>query len=205
MRGTLKRAVPPPTTIEWRRKYLLWLGTIVPRQPTLAEPMGLAPGNAKTGRRGSIFNTVFVWNLPSVVTCPGASQWCLTHCYNADARTDVFPVDQWIENWWWATNDPTRLRRRILSQIAEASKPCGVRIHSSGDFFSMEYVRVWKSIVGEARDASFWTYTRSWAKPMLLPDLTQLRGMPNAKVWASWDASMPPAPIGWRRSLVELP
>lgn len=204
-RGFLKRPVPSAATIAWRTEYLIQLGRRVPRRPTTTDPQGLSPGNSKTGRTGSVFKAVFVWNLPSVVTCPGASSWCLVHCYNADPRTDVFPVDLWAENWWWALNDSTRLRARILGQIAEAPKPCGVRIHSSGDFFSAEYVALWRSIVSEVRDTSFWTYTRSWREPALLPELSRLRGMPQIHIWASWDSCMPPAPPDWRRSLVGMP
>ena len=50
----------------------------------LSEPVGMENGNTKTGECGEVYDKIFVWNLPPVITCPGLSEWCKFNCYNAD-------------------------------------------------------------------------------------------------------------------------
>jgi Gene product 88 len=197
-----KRAVPDGEKLDWRAQYLSNLLDIQPGIPTEADPVGLSEGNKKTGVSGTLYSSVFVWNLPAVATCPGASEWCLRCCYNADDRADVFPVEEWRRNWSWLESDAPCVRTRILAQLSQAKLPSAVRIHSSGDFYSPEYIRFWRSIVQAAPGTSFWAYTRSWRKENLLSILEELRAEPNVQLFASWDETMPDPPSGWRVSVV---
>jgi hypothetical protein len=196
------RSQPTPELLSWRARFLQGLKALAPSAPTCASPVGLEPGNTKIGQSGTFYNSVFVWNLPAVATCPGASPWCLTHCYNADERDDVFPLDNWRENWAWLIHQPVVLRNHIVEQLKQSTGPCAVRIHSSGDFYSNEYIEFWLEIARVVPDVAFWAYTRSWTDFELLASLDTLRSMPNVQLFASCDNTMPPPPLGWRRSIV---
>jgi len=54
------------------------------------------------------------------------------------------------------------VRRAIMAQI-EADNIKLVRIHAAGDFFSMEYALMWKTIVDTFPGVVFWTYTKNKA------------------------------------------
>ena len=201
-RRSLKRPIPSKNTLKWRAARLALLAKSTPLPPSTLEPAGLAPGNSKIGATGTLYSTGFVWNLPSVATCPGASSWCRQHCYNADPRDSKFPTNEWQENWSWFLLQPDKLREKIDLQLSAAKPPVAVRIHSSGDFFSNEYIDFWRKIATDHSSVSFWTYTRSWTEPSLLDSLEALRQIPNLEVFASIDASMSPPPSGWRLSIV---
>ena len=51
------------------------------------------------------------------------------------------------------------VERAIMAQI-EADNIQLLRIHASGDFFSVEYVEMWKRIVRAFPSCLFWTYTK---------------------------------------------
>lgn len=198
----LLRLVPSDELIAWRKRYLEDARLLKLQRPHLNEPPGLAPGNRKTGVSGSRYKSVLVWNIPAAASCPGASQWCLSHCYNADDRKNIFPVADWMENWAWAVYRPTDLRAKIMSQVLAAQPPCCVRIHSSGDFFSVKYTDWWHEIVAATPGISYWAYTRSWIVPSILVALERLRGLRNLQLFASVDDTMPAPPEGWRYSTV---
>ncbi len=198
----LRRSTPDESDLLYREGHLQGLRHVTPPEVPEGTCLGLEAGNKKTGRTGSLYRTMFVWNLPSVATCPGASPWCLRYCYNADPRSDIFPLERWIQNWAWVRRRPDELTERILQQLSEADRPTGVRIHSSGDFYSAEYVAFWLGITRSAKDVHFWAYTRSWAVADLRESLEQLRLQHNVQLFASWDSTMLPAPAGWRTSFV---
>jgi len=201
-RGTLRRQLPSPITLLERKEYLSRLRESVQPSPSVRGCQGLEPGNKKTGLSGNLYKSIFVWNLPAAATCPGASPWCLTCCYNADTRVDVFPISRWMQNWSAVEERPTEVETTICSQLQVAPQPAAVRIHSSGDFYSSDYVALWLRICARNPDVHFWSYTRSWANPNIRTALEELRKQPNVQIFASWDASMPSAPPEWRQSVV---
>lgn len=196
----LKRLQPTTETIRKRGERL--------RAFRLLEPLaaatvgGLEPGNSKTGTSGSKAATVLVWNLPAVVTCPGASKWCLSHCYNGDDRPTTYPVSLWQANWHDYDQRRAQLKAQISAQLHAAVAPTAVRIHSSGDFFSENYIRFWIDICLEFDEIAFWAYTRSWVHAHLRPCLEELRALRNVQLFASHDFSMPEPPADWRVSRV---
>lgn len=199
----VRRATPKQETLDWRENYLRGLQTLrVDGQLEVGEPSGLEPGNKKVGREGGKFASGYVWNLPSVLTCPGASEWCMRCCYNADSRADVFPVDKWLNNLRWYKFAAGTLEEIIKRQLEASLKPAAVRIHSSGDFFDATYVEFWRRIVSASSDTLFWAYTRSWVVPSIRPALEVLRREGNVQLFASVDPTMSPPPAGWRQSFV---
>lgn len=200
---SLKRNIPDKKIINWREKYLKRLEKTIPLDQYDKRLTGLSRGNSKLGQYGKFYNSIFVWNLPSVSTCPGASEWCMHNCYNADPRKDKFPIKEWQANWWWSINNKTELKIIINDQLKLAKRPCAVRLHSSGDFFSIDYINFWYDIVKMNTDISFWAYTRSWNVRILLSALNELRSLINFQLFASWDESMNTNLLpNWRKSLV---
>lgn len=129
---------------------------------------------------------------PPVVTCPGALD-CLNYCYNADTRTEVFPIESWCINWYWALNKTEMCEKKICEVIEDYNAPV-VRVHSSGDFFSNEYINMWNRIAKKNTHALFWAYTRSWKIKELLDGIMALAILPNFQVIASIEEGQIPPP-----------
>ncbi|HEY5960767.1 MAG TPA: hypothetical protein VIV60_29635, partial [Polyangiaceae bacterium] len=70
-----------------------------------------------------------------------------------------------------------------------------IRIHSSGDFFSLEYLRAWQEVARRNPGITFFTYTRTWIFADYRAALAECP--PNMIVLWSTDPSMPdPRDIG---------
>lgn len=199
-----KRELPDKEKTSKRKKYMKDMEELVATEPiNKAMPDGLENGNGKTGNSGKLFDKIFVWNLPPVITCPGISDWCKCNCYNADDRHEKFPISKWCDNLWWALNDKKALKERFFSQLEGCkTKKTAVRIHSSGDFFSKEYIAFWKDIIRLSPDVYFWAYTRSWAVDELVEDIKELDKLSNVKLILSWDETMPRPLDGFAKSIV---
>jgi len=146
-------------------------------------------GNQKVGR-------AWTFSLPSLITCPGASPWCLTHCYAARLER-IRPNCR--EKYAWnllASLSTEDFVSSILRQIPDV--PGLVRVHVCGDFFNAAYAKAWMTICRARPRLLAWTYTRSWTSDKLRPSLERLRARPNMQVLASCDPTMPSPPPGWR-------
>ena len=120
---------------------------------------GFDLGNNKTGKNGGVYDRILVWNMPYVITCPGASDLCRKVCYNAAYDTS----DKCMSNYMLFCKDSELLERKICKYIENlADTRIGIRLHSSGDFFSKKYIDMWTRIVRRYPAIQFWAYTRSW-------------------------------------------
>ena len=155
----------------------------------------LGEGNGKVGE-------VINFSLPSVITCPGASSWCLKKCY-ADRLEKIRPACRRAYQHNLTLARDTRRFIHIMTGVIPRIAPC-FRIHVSGDFFSREYIEAWTAICRAFPPIRFWTYTRSWAVPELLPSLLALRSLPNVHLFASTDPTMPLPPKGWRTAFIDI-
>lgn len=81
-----------------------------------------------------------------------------------------------------------------------------MRVHVAGDFYSVDYVRKWVSIIQRSPSQSFFAYTRSWRIDEMLPELVKLGALPNVNLWWSIDRETGPAPIirGIRRAYLAI-
>ena len=95
-----KRKKPDCKKEQQRKEIFSTYSELCPQKPQDNRLSGLETGNKKTGKSGRIYDKILVWNIPPRITCPGVSDWCSTHCYNADARKDVYTIDRWCENLW---------------------------------------------------------------------------------------------------------
>lgn len=64
-----------------------------------------------------------------------------------------------------------------------------VKLHVSGDFFSIAYISAWIKVVTRCSGVSFWIYTRAWRIREFVPALIELSANPNVQMWFSHDYS----------------
>lgn len=105
-------------------------------------------------------------------TCPCHCVGCYATSgnYNYQNVKDSLGVKTWL-----VYNDLDYVKKAIQAQII-ADKIEFVRIHASGDFFSMEYVGMWHDIAKENAGVTFWTYTKLKQAENAFDDL------PNANI-----------------------
>ncbi len=119
----------------------------------------LTLGNRKLSRRVAVFN------LPPVVSCPNCAT-CRGTCY-ARKTMWLYPStrDRWTRLFNLAKDRPDVLEAMLRLDLDELKrKPAvvAVRIHSSGDFFSAEYVAMWARIARDYRRRfRFYAFTKA--------------------------------------------
>src|SRR3990167_4511948 len=126
------------------------------------------------------------FNLPAHKTCPGASDWCKSYCYAAKGRYVFRSVKKMYKRNLRSTQGKT-IFSRLGKEIPDKGE---FRIHSSGDFYSVDYIDLWINICRSKPNVRFWSYTRSWTIPELKEKLEELRALPNVEVFASTDPSI---------------
>lgn len=149
-------------------------------------PWGI--GNSKLGPG------VFTYSrLPGKAagSCPGSTVYCEAVCY----------AKRMAENkalWYVYTDNSETQYLPDLPKGAEL-----VRIHVSGDFDTVLYIKNWAKLVKANSHVKFWSYTRSWRVPGLKPHLEKLGALPNMFLWASIDKSSD-FDVGdsWRRAWI---
>jgi hypothetical protein len=155
--------------------------------------ISLGEGNTKV-------RDVFTFSLPSKTTCPGASSWCLTHCYAARYETIRPSCQTAYQNNLSLVRDIPRFTHTMIGILPRIMR--NFRLHVSGDFDSALYVTAWQQICRAFPQTRFWGYTRSWVVPEMREALERLRDLPNMQLIASTDATMPLPPEGWRVAFV---
>lgn len=141
---------------------------------------------------------VFNFNQPAGETCPGASRWCLDHCYALTGQFQ-FHSKRYREN-----RDRAHRGRAIVEAVEGLPAGAWCRIHAAGDFDTPAYIERWRLAASLRPDVRFWGYTRSWRVARLAPALERLRDLANVTLFASVDPSIterPPA--GWRVAWID--
>lgn len=123
----------------------------------------LVAGNTK------LAGNILVFDLPAIHTCMNCAD-CASTCYAMKAqRLYKNTLNKRMVNWFMAVHAPSQLMNNIVRQIAKLpqrtdNKRWYVRIHSSGDFFSQQYIAMWDSIVRDVNDIrpdiQFYFYTK---------------------------------------------
>lgn len=131
--------------------------------------------------------------------CPGETDACASVCY-ANKGSCTMAHGYWGHNSKILRENPyalLRLRDRIKGPV--------FRIHVGGDFFGTEYVRAWMMLVKMRSDVIFWTYTRSWSIPQMLPLLREFGKLPNVHLWWSCDRDTGEPPVdNFRRAYMSM-
>lgn len=138
-------------------------------------------GNSKLGTQGS----VYCFGIPAVVTCPGSTALCRSRCYATKGFYRMANVKSGLEQNRLATLKDD-FADRMVEEISGVRAPF-FRGHTSGDFYSPEYVDKWTEIVARCPDTVFWFYTRSWSVGGFHRPLTALAKRPNMRLWYSVD------------------
>jgi len=145
-----------------------------------------------TRKRNSKLGTVYSWSLPPLETCPGATAVCQRQCYAKKARRHPSAWNRWQRNF-----ELSRSRRfiEVLPRVLRQLPECLLRLHVSGDFYSVPYTRSWIWAAGENPHIHLWTYTRSWRVPRIL---RVFGSPPPGWIMASVDRETGLAPPGFR-------
>ena len=111
-----------------------------------------------------------IWNLPAIITCPFATDHCKTFCYARKAEKNYPDCIPCRQRHFEISKAPDFVLRMIFTISAELARPVNknkkvvFRIHESGDFYNMTYVKKWLEIMNYFKDDKrivFVAYTKS--------------------------------------------
>ena len=111
-----------------------------------------------------------IWNLPAVSTCPFATEHCKSACYACKSERMYPNVREARTRNYYTSRSTDFVRSMIFTIRTEletkkfAGKKVIFRIHESGDFYNVEYLRKWVNIASafEKDDRIvFLAYTKS--------------------------------------------
>jgi len=150
----------------------------------------ISKGNTKLGK---ILNI----SMPSYYSCPGRSKWCEKECYVLKYQKRYKVCERSYENNFQYSKDQTNFSDMIINKISKTCESI-VRIHTSGDFYSEDYIDSWIKICSSLSSIKFWTYTRSCVIPNLFEKIKVLNKLNNIQIFLSTDITMPDPPDGFR-------
>jgi len=116
--------------------------------------------NSKIKKTAKLNNVrLYEFNLPAVSTCPWADI-CKDICY-ADKGTFKYPNVQAKYHFnYKLTKNPTAFKKQIQKELIKKRVEF-VRIHSSGDFYNMKYLKSWVEVALNNPGIIFYGYTKS--------------------------------------------
>lgn len=153
-------------------------------------------------RRGNhkLPSTIGIFNLPHRTTCPGATAWCIKHCYAQKAERiykQVIPYRYYC----FELSKRKDFVDLVNKELAHCRKT-HLRIHESGDFYSQAYVNKWTQIIKANPNIRFTFYTKSFH----LYDFRAMRKLPNVNAFASIDLTTPKERLckarGWKKAYI---
>lgn len=120
------------------------------------------------------------WSLPNKATCSAAAlRYCGKKCY-ANRIRELYPGtwEAWGHNYRMYTEYPV-LTELLIRKYLTLAMPRLMRLHVSGDFFSRDYLDMWRRIAEDHPDTVFYGYTKMpWIDHATLPqNLRLLRSM----------------------------
>ena len=116
--------------------------------------------NKKIKKTGKLNNVkLYEFNLPAIDSCPFADE-CKKYCF-ADKGRYLMPnvQDKYYFN-FELTKNKREFKKLIQSEL-ESKKVEYLRIHSSGDFYSLKYLKMWAEIARSNPNIIFYGYTKS--------------------------------------------
>jgi hypothetical protein len=134
----------------------------------------------------SKLDKVLIFDLPAIKSCLN-STLCSKSCYALKAQKMYPNVRKWRDdNLSLAKQHPKALLFMIHMQLT-STKYTVCRIHSSGDFFSQEYVDLWYEIVKRFPKIKFYAYTKvdkllNFRKLKSLPNFNLIPSLINGKL-----------------------
>lgn len=140
----------------------------------------------KKGTNSKLGKTIASLNLPAVETCPGRTKACERVCYATSGYYRYPSVKESLDEAREHTQAPDFVDQ-LSGELKRSRTIRAVRIHASGDFHSVSYIRKWVRIVRDNPDVQYWAYTRSWRVKRLQGVLRELAELPNIELFASTD------------------
>lgn len=140
----------------------------------------LGTGNSKLNETAKHFDVkILNFSIPSgndkltgKITCPFAGP-CLKLCYAKKGFYAFSNVQKALSERYLATKEQI-FEERIISQITKlkTDKQVYIRIHDSGDFYSLAYFEKWISIANKLPNIRFYAYTKSHSilREQILPE-----------------------------------
>jgi hypothetical protein len=149
-------------------------------------------------------NTLKLWNfnLPAGKTCPGSTVWCgggktkegkcveKGRCYGVEGKGKygVPNVAKGQHRRWDATKHPMFVEA-MVSEIKRKRDNFAIRIHGTGDLYTVKYFNRWLKIIKRLPDRKFYLYTRLWRKGTKWRERLDKAedDNPNLTIWWSTD------------------
>ena len=140
--------------------------------------MNLLTQNSKM-KKTSLKNNakIFNFSIPAYktksgkVTCPFAAA-CVKYCYAQKGNYTRFPIVQELMEKKYEISKQNNFNSLMNAEIKK-KKATHVRIHDSGDFYSVKYLQKWVQIAEFNPSIIFYAYTKSikfFVDGLLLPD-----------------------------------
>tara|TARA_B100000519_G_C14221740_1_gene427920 strand:+ start:96 stop:701 length:606 start_codon:yes stop_codon:yes gene_type:complete len=128
--------------------------------------MNLLTQNAKMKKTSSENNTkIFNFSIPAYktkggkITCPFAKE-CVKYCYAQKGNYTRFPkIGELMEEKYKITKQDNFIL--LINEEIQKKKATHIRIHDSGDFYSVKYLQKWVDIATQNKGVIFYAYTKS--------------------------------------------
>jgi len=128
--------------------------------------MNLLTQNAKMKKTSIKNNTkIFNFSIPAYktksgkITCPFAAA-CVKYCYAQKGNYTRFPIVQELMEQKYELSKTDNFVDLMTKEIIK-KKAKYIRIHDSGDFYSIKYLLKWVDIANANKDIIFYAYTKS--------------------------------------------
>lgn len=129
---------------------------------------------------------VWTFSIPARQTCPGKSEWCRKNCYATKGNFLCANAQMAHDRNWNATKDLEAFEASMVAEI-KRRMPLALRVHSSGDFYSVEYFRAWLRIAKQCPETKVFAYTRTWRIDRFAAVLPEAEKVANFVLWYSTD------------------
>lgn len=140
--------------------------------------MNLLTQNSKMKKTSIKNNTkIFNFSIPAYktksgkVTCPFAAA-CVKYCYAQKGNYTRYPIVQEVQEKKYEISKQTNFNSLMNAEIKK-KKANYIRIHDSGDFYSVKYLQKWVQIAEFNPSVIFYAYTKSikfFTDGLLLPE-----------------------------------
>lgn len=160
----------------------------------LNQNIHLSEGNIKS--KGTDDTMFLTWSLPSRITCPYATEMCKKKCFAK--KNETFRTVRDSRNRNLAETYKESFVRDIIKHFEyhlqrpkSKDKLIIVRIHTSGDFYNIDYFKKWLEVVAYFKDNKnimFQAYTKSMPiiKSYLENTSSKLDDINIHFVWSIW-------------------
>lgn len=131
---------------------------------------------------------IFNFSIPAYktksgkVTCPFAAA-CVKYCYAQKGNYTRYPIVQEVQEKKYEISKQNNFNSLMNAEIKK-KKATHIRIHDSGDFYSVKYLQKWVQIAEYNKEVIFYAYTKSikFFVNDLFPDTDTLLLPDNMKI-----------------------